>query len=148
MTEAGYDQSGVQCRDKIKKLKGEYKKIKDSNNETGRNRKTWTFYDPMNEILRNKPVTRPAVVIDSSLEQEEVRDNVEGDEGRSEDVVDEEHETEVEKGVEKCDTKKEVHEEEAEEKGGEVGETTITKTTNKPKKHSREDKFESVTINC
>ena len=147
MTEAGYDQSGVQCRDKIKKLKGEYKKIKDSNNETGRNRKTWKFYDPMNEILGNKPATRPAVVIDSSLEQEVVRDNVEGDEGRSEDVVDEEHETEVEKGVEKCDTEKEMHGEQAEEKGGkagEVGETTITKTNNKRKKHSREDKFEKV----
>ena len=140
----GCDRSGVQCRDKSRKLKGEYTKIKENNNETGRNRKTWKFYDPMNEILGNKPATRPAVVIDSSLEQEEVRDNVEGDESRSEDVVVEEHETEAEKGVEKCDTEKEVHGEQAEEKGGkggQVGKTMITKTNNKRKKHSRQDKL-------
>ena len=44
MVEAGYERNGVQCRDKIKKLKGEFKKIKDNNNETGRKRKVWKFY--------------------------------------------------------------------------------------------------------
>ena len=65
MVEAAYAKNGVQCRDKIKKLKVEYKKIKDNNNETGRDRKTWRFYDCMNDILGNKPATRPTIVIDS-----------------------------------------------------------------------------------
>ena len=39
MGEAGYERTGVQCRDKIKKLKADYKKVKDSNDETGRKRK-------------------------------------------------------------------------------------------------------------
>ena len=37
MLEAGYERSGVQCRDKLKKFKSEYKKVKDNNNETGKN---------------------------------------------------------------------------------------------------------------
>ncbi len=65
MVEAGYERSGVQCRDKIKKLKGEYKKVKDHNNETGKRRKAWKLYDCMNEVLGNKPATRPPIVIDS-----------------------------------------------------------------------------------
>ena len=36
MVEAGHERTGVQCREKIKKLKSEYKKIKDNNGETGR----------------------------------------------------------------------------------------------------------------
>ena len=34
MEEAGYQRSGQQCRDKIKKLKGDYRKVKDHNNIT------------------------------------------------------------------------------------------------------------------
>ena len=51
MVETGYAKNGVQCRDNIKKLKVEYKKIKDNNNESGRDRKIWRFYDCMNDIL-------------------------------------------------------------------------------------------------
>ena len=32
--EPGYSKNGVQCRHKIKKLRGDYGKIKDNNNET------------------------------------------------------------------------------------------------------------------
>ena len=42
MREAGFDRSGVQCRDKIKKLK-QYRKVRDHNNQTGNDRKTWRF---------------------------------------------------------------------------------------------------------
>ena len=55
MVEAGYDRTGVQCRDKLKKLKSEYKKVKDNNSETGRRRKVWKFYGCMNDVLGNKP---------------------------------------------------------------------------------------------
>ena len=32
--EVRYKRTGVQCRDKLKKLKSEYKKVKDNNSET------------------------------------------------------------------------------------------------------------------
>ena len=35
LTEAGYTRALEQCRDKMKKLKAEYKKVKDKRNETG-----------------------------------------------------------------------------------------------------------------
>ena len=35
LNEAGYDRTFQQCRDKIKKLRGEYKKIKDKHGKTG-----------------------------------------------------------------------------------------------------------------
>ena len=43
MEKCWYIKSGSQCRDKIKKLKGEYRKIRDHNNITGRNRKLRNF---------------------------------------------------------------------------------------------------------
>ena len=71
MVEAGYKRTGVQCREKIKKLKSEYKKIKDNNSETGRGRKAWKFYSCMNEILGNKPVTQLATATDALGEAEQ-----------------------------------------------------------------------------
>ena len=35
MGDAGYDRSPIQCREKIKQLQAEYKRIKDSNTKTG-----------------------------------------------------------------------------------------------------------------
>ena len=61
-----YERNGSQCREKIKKLKAEYKKIKDKNGKTGRGRKTMKFYDELNDILGTRPATRPAVLVDSS----------------------------------------------------------------------------------
>ena len=66
MSDAGYSKSAVQCRDKVKKLKQEYKKVKDKNNPTGTGRTDWKFYDKVNEILGNKPATKPPVLIDTS----------------------------------------------------------------------------------
>ena len=54
---AGFERTATQCRDKIKKLKSEYQKVKDHNNETGRNRKKWKFYDALNDVLGNRPTT-------------------------------------------------------------------------------------------
>ena len=50
-------ESVCDSRDKIKKMKKEYKKIKDYHNETGRKRrKEWKFFEKMDEILeRNQP---------------------------------------------------------------------------------------------
>ena len=51
MKSAGFERSIEQCRVKIKKLKGEYKKIKDNNQSTGQGRKDWKHCDALNEIL-------------------------------------------------------------------------------------------------
>ena len=152
MKEAGYERSGVQCRDKIKKLRGEYRKIKDNNNETGRNRKNWKFYDPLNEILGSRPATQPAVVIDSLQEVEEVMmkcNEEKGEERSAEGRTSEgesdkggmgqgsfaEDEGETELGKETCDAEKEPQGEQKE-----VGD--VAKGTNKRKRRTKEDKFE------
>jgi len=67
MSEAGYERTLIQCRDKIKKLRGEYRKIKDSHKEMGNNRKKSKFFDKMNEILHNKPSVSPPVILDTSV---------------------------------------------------------------------------------
>ena len=65
LCDIGYERTAVQCREKLKKLKSEYKKIKDNNNETGRKRKHWRFYDAVNNVLGCKPATQPPVVVDT-----------------------------------------------------------------------------------
>ena len=62
---AGYKRSWSQCRDKLKKLKGDYRKVRDHNNETGRERKVWKYFEEMDAILGTKPATRPEIVIDT-----------------------------------------------------------------------------------
>ena len=66
MRVAGYDRTYQQCRDKIKKLKGECRKAKDKQGKTGEQPSTWEFFDAIDAILGTKPSTRPPVVIDTS----------------------------------------------------------------------------------
>ena len=50
----------------MKKLKAEYKKVKDKRSETGQGRyPEWDFYDAMDNVLGHKPATQPPVVVDS-----------------------------------------------------------------------------------
>ena len=69
METAGYKRTAIQCREKIKKLKADYRKIKDHHDLTGRGRKTWVFLDKMEEILGSRPTTTPPVLIDTSAKQ-------------------------------------------------------------------------------
>ena len=58
LTEAGHNRTLEQCRDKMKKLKAEYKKIKDKRNETGQGRyPEWNFFDAMDNVLGHKPAS-------------------------------------------------------------------------------------------
>ena len=68
MAGAGFDRSGTQCRDKIKKLRAEYRKIKDKHGKTGTGRSSWKFFDDMDKILGHKPATCPPTVIDTSTD--------------------------------------------------------------------------------
>lgn len=66
LAKQGIVKSGEQCRCKVKKLRQEYKKIKDNHNLTGRGRMKWKFYESLNELLGNRPATCPPVVVDTS----------------------------------------------------------------------------------
>ena len=61
----GIVKNGEQCRGKIKKLRQEYKKLKDNHNLTGRGRKKWKFFESLNDILGNRPAMRPPVVLET-----------------------------------------------------------------------------------
>ena len=78
------ERSLAQCREKIKKLRQEYRKIKDKMNKTGEEGKKhliagWDFYEPLNSILGHKPSTQPAVVIDSAEFVDELAEDFEVD---------------------------------------------------------------------
>ena len=81
MVGAGFDRSGTQCRDKIKyvkKLKAEYRKIKDKHGKTGTGRSSWKFFDDMDKILGHKPATCPPTVIDTSDSADPTAPSTEG----------------------------------------------------------------------
>ena len=69
LAEHKFEKSGEQCRCKVKKLRQEYKKIKDSHGKTGTGRSKWKFYNGINEILGNRPATCPPVIIDTLNEE-------------------------------------------------------------------------------
>lgn len=73
------NKTGEQCRAKMKKMKLEYRKIKDNHNKTGRGRKNWKFLEAMDAILGHRPTTRPTVLLDTSEKQDEQESDV-GDE--------------------------------------------------------------------
>ena len=68
MCEAGYERTLSQCRDKIKKLRGDYRKIKDAIRETGNKnkRKKSKYFEKMNEVLHDKHSVTPPVILDTS----------------------------------------------------------------------------------
>lgn len=65
LKDLGYERTAVQCREKIKKLKGEYRKICTHNNLTGRNRKTIRHLDQLDSILGHRPAQQPSVLLQS-----------------------------------------------------------------------------------
>jgi len=63
----GYERTLVQCRDKVKKLKGDYRKIEDGHKQTGNNRKKNKFYEKMNEVMSMKHSVTPPLIPDTSV---------------------------------------------------------------------------------
>ena len=85
MDASGYSRTAVQCREKIKKLKRDYRNRKDHNGKTGRGRKNWAFFEKMDEILGDRPATTPPVVVDTSAEVlSTIQENIEIEEEGSE----------------------------------------------------------------
>ena len=53
----GYQRTFQQCREKLKKLKSDYRSIKDLNNGSGSHRKSWKWFDQMDAIYGHKPAS-------------------------------------------------------------------------------------------
>ncbi|XP_077080711.1 zinc finger and SCAN domain-containing protein 29-like [Siphateles boraxobius] len=53
----GYYRTYKQCRDKLKKLKSDYRTIKDHNGRSGANRRTWKWFDQMDAIYGRRPAS-------------------------------------------------------------------------------------------
>ncbi len=51
----GFHHTARQCREKLKKLKQDYKKLKDHNNRSGANRKVNKWYAQLDAILGHRP---------------------------------------------------------------------------------------------
>ena len=69
--EGGFTRSCNQIREKIKQLKQRYKKIKDNNQLSGRSRKTFKFFDKLDEVLGDRPITRPPSVFESGEQSDD-----------------------------------------------------------------------------
>ena len=71
LQKTGSDKTAEQCRAKIKKLKLDYRKVKDKHYKTGEGRSTWKFFDTMDAVLGHRSTTRPSVVLDTSEQPDE-----------------------------------------------------------------------------
>ena len=77
MKEAGYERSADQCREKAKKLKADYRKIKDAHNKMGIERKKLEVLDAMDNILGDKPSMKPPVLVDTlDLNDEDAENSI------------------------------------------------------------------------
>lgn len=63
MNKFGHTFTRDQLQNKWKSLIRTYKSIKDNNNETGRNRKTWIFYEAIDKLLYKNPTVDPPVIV-------------------------------------------------------------------------------------
>ncbi|XP_056431333.1 zinc finger and SCAN domain-containing protein 29-like [Gadus chalcogrammus] len=70
MAIAGYEKNTEQCRRKFKKLRAEYRKVKDHKSRSGVDRKMWKWFDIMDAIYGHRPASRGregAIDTDTSL---------------------------------------------------------------------------------
>ena len=66
MEDAGYSRNPNQCKEKIRKLKTKYKKLKDGHDVSGNIRDNWIFYDRMDRVLGSRHSVQPPPTIDAS----------------------------------------------------------------------------------
>ncbi|XP_034095930.1 zinc finger and SCAN domain-containing protein 29-like isoform X3 [Gymnodraco acuticeps] len=55
MSERGFSRTFLQCREKLKKMKSEYRQVKDNNNTSGAGRKQWKWFDLSDQIYGHRP---------------------------------------------------------------------------------------------
>lgn len=56
--------TATQCKNKIKNLTDDYKRVKDSNNKSGNSRQNSPYYSLMDEILGTRDSTQPKNIVD------------------------------------------------------------------------------------
>lgn len=73
----GFQRSSKQCREKLKKLRSEYRSVKDQNGVSGTERGVWKWFTEMDAIYGEKPVSNgrecaveTAAVASSSIESD------------------------------------------------------------------------------
>ena len=71
MLKKGSEKTGEQCRAKMKKLKLDYRKVKDKHNKTGRGRNSWKYLEAMDAVLGHRPATKPSIALDTLEDAEE-----------------------------------------------------------------------------
>ena len=55
MNEMGYQRNAAQCRTKMDNVKTDYKKVKESSNETIRDRKTFPSFETLDKVVGENP---------------------------------------------------------------------------------------------
>ncbi|XP_067284050.1 zinc finger and SCAN domain-containing protein 29-like [Pseudorasbora parva] len=66
LCELGIVHTGKQCREKLKKLRQDYKKLKDHNNRSGSDRRTNKWYERLDALLGHRPAFSGAAVTKDS----------------------------------------------------------------------------------
>ncbi|XP_050753493.1 1-aminocyclopropane-1-carboxylate synthase-like protein 1 isoform X2 [Gymnogyps californianus] len=69
LREKGIHRTGDQCREKIKKMKLEYRRIKD-NSKAPRGGRTWKFYEVMDRVLTSRPALAYSSLSGSMMAQQ------------------------------------------------------------------------------
>lgn len=68
--------TGNQCKAKIQNLEDKYKHIKDQNNKSGNDHKTFTYYKELKKILGCHPKITPKSIIDCGFEDRSLSMNI------------------------------------------------------------------------
>ncbi|XP_025988002.2 uncharacterized protein LOC105206713 isoform X2 [Solenopsis invicta] len=66
LAEKGHMITGPQCAAKLRSLKKSYKSVKDHNSRSGSDRRTWQFYEIMDEIFSKRAWCSPIAVASST----------------------------------------------------------------------------------
>ncbi|XP_076839555.1 uncharacterized protein LOC143484626 [Brachyhypopomus gauderio] len=76
MATHGYQWSVMQCRSKLKKLKSDYRAVKDHNGRSGANRKDWKWFQQMDAIYGHRPASNGREnVLDTAMSVLEATEN-------------------------------------------------------------------------
>ena len=85
--ETGFERTFQQVREKIKQLKQNYKKVKDNNSKSGHSRKTCKYFEELDSVMGDRPITRPANLLESSLQENIAEDVLEAQTSTGEDLT-------------------------------------------------------------
>ena len=65
LTEAGYEGSWKQCKDKLKNFCQLYKDLKDGRSKNGHDRNTWPYFKLIDSVVGDRPLNSPRALLDT-----------------------------------------------------------------------------------